>query len=345
MERSSDPTQTHLYRVQWDSAPRAPVRMTRVPGLHRATFAKNHQVYVHTADTRDGKRSYIVRNRDGKQIGRLRSVAEEPPFVPNTELTTVGEAPGGKLRMQLSKALLHAVLIRPRDFDPTRRYPVIVHVYGGPHVQMVRASPRRYLLQQWIADHGFIVVSIDGRGTPSRGRNWERVIKGNLIDAPLHDQVTGLKLLGKRYKELDLERVGIYGWSFGGYFTAMAVMRRPDVYHVGVAGAPVVDWMDYDTHYTERYLGLPQDNALRYKNSSVLSYVSGLRRPLLIIHGTADDNVYFMHSLKLSDALFRAGKEHDFLPLSGFTHMVPDPLVTTRLYTRIVAYFQKHLSP
>jgi len=328
------PTETHVYRVAMNRSPVRPVQITTQPGIHGATFAEEHRVYVETSSTLDGRRAQIVRLRDGSEIGRLTSAAEEPPFIPGIELTTVGTGPQ-----------FHCVIIRPRGFESRRRYPVIVSVYGGPHSQMVRASPRQYLLQQWIADQGFIVVSIDGRGTPSRGRDWERIIKGNLIDVALNDQVAGVQALGRRYREMDLDRVGIYGWSFGGYFSAMAVMRRPDVFHVGVAGAPVADWRDYDTHYTERYLGLPQDNPDGYDRSSVLSYAADLTRPLLIIHGTADDNVYFAHSLKMSDALFRAGKEHQFLPLSGFTHMVPDPMVTERLYERITGFFEEHLLP
>ena len=327
-----DPTQTHMYCVPIDGARQTPLRLTTEHGLHDFEFSKNHRVYVHTANTADGKRSQIVRRADGSEIGALKSVAEEPPFVPNVEFTMVGRSPS-----------FHAVLVRPRSFDAKRRYPVIVSVYGGPHAQTVSASLSRYLPEQWIADHGFIVVSIDGRGTPARGRDWERLIKGDLIKVPLADQVAALQALGRKYRELDLNRVGVYGWSFGGYFSAMAVMQRPDVYHVGVAGAPVADWLDYDTHYTERYMGLPGTNAAGYEAASVLTYCKDLKRPLMIIHGTADDNVYFMHSLKMSNALFRAGKDHDFLALSDFTHMVADPLVTQRLYTRIVNYFQKHL--
>lgn len=327
-----DPTQTHLFRLSTEVAA-APIPLTTEPGLHSATFSENHRVYVHTSSTMDGLRKQVVRNMDGRELGRLQSVAEQPPLVPNIELTTVGTDPS-----------FHAVLVRPRNFDSRRRYPVIVSVYGGPHAQTVVASPSAYLLQQWIADHGFIVVSIDGRGTPSRGRSWERVIKGNLIEISLNDQVAGLKALARKYGELDLDRVGIYGWSFGGYFSAMAVMRRPDIFDVGVAGAPVAEWLDYDTHYTERYLGLPDENPSGYADSSVLTYAKDLDKALLIIHGTADDNVYFSHSLKMSNALFRAGKTHDFLALSDFTHMVADPLVTTRLYQRIVGYFVKHLA-
>ena len=237
-----------------------------------------------------------------------------------------------------------AAIIRPRDYRSGRHYPVIVNVYGGPHSQMVTAQPSRYLLAQWLADRGFIVVSIDGRGTPARGRTWERAISGNLIDIPLGDQVSALKKLGAAHPEMDMNRVGIFGWSFGGYFTAMAVMRRPDVFRAGVAGAPVVDWHDYDTFYTERYLNLPQNNPRGYEASSVLTYAKQLERPLLIVHGTTDDNVHFVNSLKLTDALFKAGKPFEFLPLSGFTHMVADPLVTKQLYTRIAQFFERELA-
>ena len=328
----TDPTQTHLYRIRFADPTPEMERVTSEPGVHSAVFAEKHRVYVHTMSSLDGRREQAVRDVHGKSLGTLRSVAEQPPFTPRIQVTSVGHEP-----------TFNAVLVRPRSFDSRRRYPVVVSVYGGPHSQTVTANARGYLLQQWIADHGFIVVSIDGRGTPSRGREWERVIKGNLIDVPLKDQVDALRALGRKYPELDLDRVGIYGWSFGGYFSAMAVMQRPDVFDVGVAGAPVADWLDYDTHYTERYMGLPDENPTGYEASSVLTHAPKLEKPLLIIHGTADDNVYFAHSLKMSNALFRAGKPHDFLALSDFTHMVSDPLVTTRLYQRIVGYLGDHL--
>lgn len=329
---SDDPTQTHLYRLDFSNDPIRLTQLTTDIGSHSATFSDNHNVFVRRSGTEDGRREQVVMGTDGKTLGSLRSLAETPPFVPHIERTLVGADPG-----------FHAILVRPRNFDPNRKYPVIDSVYGGPHSQTVQASSWGYLLNQWIADHGFIVVSIDGRGTPSRGRDWERTIKGNLIDAPLDDQVTALRALGRKYKELDLDHVGIYGWSFGGYFSAIATMRRPDIFDAGVAGAPVADWMDYDTHYTERYMGLPEENKSGYEATSVLTYAEKLEKPLLVIHGTADDNVYFMHSLRMSSALFRAGKHHEFLALSDFTHMVADPLVTKRLYGRIVSFFTSNL--
>ncbi len=163
---------------------------------------------------------------------------------------------------------------------------------------------------------------------------------------PLDDQVEALKLLGAEHPEMDLDRVGITGWSFGGYMSALAVLRRPDVFKAAVAGAPVTDWMDYDTCYTERYLGVPDAGRWpdAYKEGSLLTYAADLSRPLLLIHGTADDNVYLRHSLRLIEALFRAGQPFEFLPLSSFTHMVPDPVVRIQLEKRIAEYFQKHLA-
>lgn len=334
VQASAEPTQTHVFRIAAGlQINRSPIeRISRVDGAHTAVFADKSGVFVLSSNTLNGRRENIVFDGVGREIGKLKSVAQEPPFIPNIEIATVGELQ------------FRAAIIRPRNFDPKLKYPVIDSVYGGPHAQTVQAAARNYLLQQWIADHGFIVVSIDGRGTPSRGRDWERAIKGNLIDIPLQDQVAGLKALGEKYPEMDMSRVGIYGWSFGGYFAAMAVMQRPDVFHVAVAGAPVTDWRDYDTHYTERYMGLPDENPAGYEAASVLTYCKDLTRPLLIIHGTADDNVYFMHALKMSNALFRAGRDHELLPLSDFTHMVADPLVTKRLYERISRFLTENLN-
>ncbi len=330
----SEPTQTHVFRLSYDVGIEGePQRLTTEPGVHSAVVAAGSGAYVLSSQTFGADPQFTVYDHHDKKIGELKSVAETTPLPPRIEL------------VELDDDLdLRAAVIRPSDFVAKKKYPTIVSVYGGPHSQMVVASRSRYLLDAWLAEQGFIVVSIDGRGTPARGRAWERAIKGNLIDIPLADQVTGLKALAAKFPEIDLARVGIYGWSFGGYFSAMATIRAPDVFRAGVAGAPVTDWLDYDTHYTERYMGLPAENEAGYKASSVLTYAGELRRPLLVVHGTADDNVYFLHSVRLADALFRARREFDFLPLSGLTHMVPDPVVTRSLYTRIAEYFLEHVA-
>jgi len=329
---AADPTQAHLFMVPlgpWKDSS----ALTKIPGLHSAAFSKNHKLYVHTSRLEHVMPRSTVHRFDDEQtmVGELPSVAEEPSFEPRVEMLEVGDRG------------YHAALIRPRNFDAGKRYPVIVDVYGGPHHLHVAAAKNRWLLDQWYADQGFIVVAIDGRGTPGRGRDWERAIFQKFGSVPLDDQVAALTAMGEQFPCMDLKRVGITGWSFGGYMSALAVLRRPDVFSAGVAGAPVVDWLDYDTHYTERYLGIPPRDEAAYKEGSLLTYAADLRRPLLLLHGTADDNVYFRHSLKLVDALFRAGKPFEMLPLSGLTHMVPDPVVMERLHSRIVEFFRKHL--
>lgn len=349
LSASTDTTESHV----WMSPLRkrmAPHAITHGAGRHSVIVAEESDWCVETSVAADGTTRWTARRLgggDGK-AWPMRATRETPPWTPNLKLDTVD---AGRTRG------MRAAIIRPRDFKSGSTYPVIVNVYGGPHAKTVHSTPQSYYLQQWIADQGFIVVTLDGRGTPGRGRDWERAIHMDLIGPALDDQAAGLKALAAKHPEMDLSRVGIYGWSFGGYFSAHAAMQRPDVYHAGCAGAPVADWMDYDTHYTERYMGVPGgvgagmgDDRLRaqiaaaYDKSNVLTYCKDLRVPMLIIHGTSDDNVYFMHSLKMSQALFRAGKHFEFLPLAGFTHMVPDPEVTTRLYTRIAEFFLKNVA-
>jgi dipeptidyl-peptidase-4 len=329
---STNPTQAHVYRLRFGDVWADPEPLSKEPGQHAAALSPDHSVYVRTSRLLRAMPTTTVHRADGKLIGVLPSVAEEPKETPRVELTTVG--PLG----------FHAAVVRPRNFDAQKRYPVLVDVYGGPTHLHVAASMNRWLLDQWYADLGFIVVSIDGRGTPGRGRHWEAQIYDSFATLPLRDQVDGLKALGAKYPAMDLGRVGVDGWSFGGYLAALAVMRRPDVFHAGVAGAPVCDWLDYDTHYTERYLGVPIDRDDEvYRNNSLLTYAANLKRPLLLMHGTADDNVYFRHSLRLADGLFRHGKSFEMLPLSGLTHMVPDPVVMENLHRRIARFLQKHL--
>ena len=325
---SGDPTEQHIVAVPLAGG--SPTALTNASGQHRARFYDGEEaaaapLFVHLAHTLEAGPRVSVR-RGSEVVTEVRSVAEEPPFVPQVEHVVVGDE------------AYNALLIRPRNFEAGRRYPVLLSVYGGPGVVRVRKGRYLQLRDQAFADHGFIVVTLDGRGTPHRGRAWERAIARDVITLPLADQVAGLRALGARFPELDLSRVGVYGWSFGGYFSAMAVMQRPDVFRVGVAGAPVCDWADYDTHYTERFMGLPAENTDGYARANVLTYAPELERPLMIIHGTSDDNVYFVHALKMSDALLRAGRPHAFVPLSGSTHMVADPDVARSLEGRILDF-------
>ncbi|NVJ25498.1 DPP IV N-terminal domain-containing protein [Myxococcus sp. AM011] len=326
-----NPTQSALWRVK---AGGAPERVTgNKEGLEGGSASRDGNVLVvNDSSLKAMSRTQVLR-ADGKKLGELPEVAQEPPFIPNTEVRQVGPK------------RFWASITRPRDFKPGKKLPVIVEVYGGPTTTVVHHSMAAHLLPQWMADHGFIVVKFDGRGTPLRGAAWEREVKYDFATITIEDQAAAIQELAKELPEIDINRVGIEGWSFGGYMAALAALKRPDVFKAAVAGAPVVDWLDYDTHYTERYLGLPQEHPEAYEASSLLTYAK-TDKPigkLLLIHGTADDNVYFFHTLKLSDALFRAGKPHELLPLSGLTHMVPDPLVKERQWERVMDHFKKNL--
>lgn len=326
-----DPRERHLFRFALE-AKGEPQRLTSDGGRHDAAFGDEKEQFLHRFNLVDGRAGWeVLRTSDGSKLRTLPSVAERPSSLPKVELTRT-EGPRA----------MDAAIVRPRDFGKGKQYPVILDVYAGPHSKYVIAQADRYMIDQWMADRGYIVVLIDGRGTPGHGREWERAIRGNLIDVALADQVAGLQALAKHEPAMDLKRVGAVGWSFGGYFSAMAVMRKPEVFCCAVVGAPVVTWENYDTYYTERYLGLPSENAEGYRASSVLTYATDLRQPLLLIHGLTDDNVYVQHSMQLSDALFNAGKTFTFLPLLG-THMVSDPVLRLRRQTRIVEFFDSVL--
>jgi dipeptidyl-peptidase-4 len=263
----------------------------------------------------------------------LSSIAAAPPFRPEVRMLSLG--PRG----------LPAGLLLPRDHRPGVRLPVVLDPYGGPHAQRVVAAAAGWLTSQWIADQGFAVLVADGRGTPGRDPGWERAIHLDVAGPVLEDQVDALHAAAEVEPDLDLTRVGIRGWSFGGWLAALAVLRRPDVFHAAVAGAPVTDWALYDTFYTERYLGLPADQPEAYRSCSLLDSAPGLSRPLLLIHGLADDNVVAAHTLQLSQRLTEAGRPHSVLPLTGVTHMTPQEVVAENLLLLQVEFLRRHLQP
>jgi dipeptidyl-peptidase-4 len=328
VQGGTDRLSRQIYRVNLKGGAAIPIAAGR--GHNTGQFGEQHAIFAHGYSLLDGSKGVDVLSRDGAMIARLPSKAEKPPFIPAPEYFTVGK-PG-----------FDAMVLRPRDFDSRRNYPVILSVYGGPAAKTVWAAPQDYFTQQCMADRGHIVAMSDNRGTPGRDSAWFRAVKGDAIDIPLQDQVDALRALGKRVPQMDMARVGVFGWSFGGYFSAMATMRRPDVFAAGVAGAPVVDWQDYDTYYTERYMGLPGTNANGYRRSNVLTYVDQLNRPLLIVHGVTDDNVHFEHTMKLTLALLKAGKPYDLLLLPG-THMLADELLRARETERQMDFFAAHL--
>jgi dipeptidyl-peptidase 4 len=298
-----DPTQVHLYR--W-TAGEGVRRLTDEPGVHSGDGAGS--VIVRVSSTLSEPRAEVVVSRNDEPVGRVRSNVERPPLVAAPRFLTLGQR------------RLRAALLTPGGRDADGPLPVLLDPYGGPHFARVTRSQAAHLTSQWFANElGAAVLVIDGRGTPGRGPAWDRGVHRD-FGVTLEDQVDGLFAAADDLGFLDLSKVAMRGWSFGGYLSAMAVLRRPDVFHCAVAGAPVTDDALYDTYYTERYLGTPQDDADAYRRSSILDDAPKLERPLLLIHGLADDNVVAAHSLLLSAALFEYGRRHELAILPGATH-------------------------
>jgi len=327
---SRDPREQHVFRVSLQGE-QPPQQLTAAGGVN-TVLAGQGIAALSTEPRAGGFRGEAV-HADGRRY-ELPNLVEALALVPNTQLESVEIDP--KLPP------LYASITRPRDFDPKRSYPVLVKVYGGPHAQLVLDSKNAYLLDQFYADAGFIVLRIDGRGTPNRGREFERAVLEDLISVALADQAQGLQALFARHPELDRTRVGIFGWSFGGYFSTMALLLRPDLFHAAVAGAPVTDWALYDTAYTERYMRTPQDNPAGYAHTSALTHASKLSRPLLLIHGVTDDNVHFAHALALIEALYAQGKAIEVVALAS-THMVVDPRQSVAREKLQLEFFRKNL--
>lgn len=326
VQAAYEPTSRFIARIEFSGDSQL---LSSDKGWHAAAVAGEVMVHVSASLDELGAQATIV---TGDRSIPITSLAETPSIQPAPRMKIVGE-----------RQLRTAVLL-PSHHQPGMRWPVICSPYGGPHAQRVVQALQAFLTEQWLADQGFAVVVTDGRGTPGRGPDWEFAVFHDLADPILQDQVDAVQALAESEPALDTTRVGIRGWSFGGYLAALAVLDRPDVFHAAVAGAPVTDWLLYDTAYTERYLGNPNDDETPYARTSLLNRAGHLTRPLLLIHGLADDNVLAAHTLQMSSALLAAGKPHNVLPLSGVTHMTPQEVIAENLLMTEVEFFRRHLS-
>ncbi len=308
------PGEVELWLLDQDSSTRVEFPGASAGGVHTGRLRNDTLVLQRRDMESDGVRTVVVGNTSAqaqRTVTEIASLAERPEL-PEPRVTFWSSGERG----------IPTALVLPSWYEQgSARLPVLLDPYGGPHAQRVLRSRSAYLTSQWFADQGFAVLVADGRGTPGIGIDWEQAVHGDLATPVLQDQVAALHDAAERFPFLDLDRVAIRGWSFGGYLAALALLRRPDVFHAAVAGAPVTDWRLYDTHYTERYLGLPQEKGDAYRDSSLLQEPQGPNRPLMLIHGLVDDNVVFAHTQRLSTALLAAGRPHTVLPLSGITHM------------------------
>ncbi|HEY6492117.1 MAG TPA: prolyl oligopeptidase family serine peptidase [Trebonia sp.] len=331
---SAEPTEVGVWRY----GPGGVTEVATAAGVHTATADGGTTVLASRTLASDRLEVVVTRAAGGAAAGgaTIASLAEAPNL----------PAPAPRFFDAGPTGIRTAVLF-PSWHKPGTRLPVLMDPYGGPATQRVMKTASIFLASQWFAEQGFAVIVADGRGTPHRSPSWDRTIDGDFATAALDDQVTALRAAAERFDDLDTERVAMRGWSHGGYMSALAVLRRPDVFHAGIAGAPVTDWRLYDTHYTERYLGDPAANPAAYQVSSLLDdperAVATQIRPLLIVHGLADDNVFVAHSLRLSSALLAAGYPHQVLPLSGVTHMTPQVVVAENLLLLQIAFLSEAL--
>lgn len=297
-------------------------------GMDDATVQMQHCMNIATTDENGTDVASMV-------VAPIENHAETPGFTPNVHFTRLGE-----------RGLYTAIVLpsASSEYAHADTLPVLMKPYGGPGFQQVVESQSFYWDAQWWADQGYIVVTADGRGTTGRGPKWDRAIYETMKSVTLEDQVDAVRALPEALATLaaqenkessettipqpDLNRVAMIGWSYGGFLSALAVLEAPETFAAACAGAPPTDWTLYDTHYTERYLGL--DPAV-YERNSIISDAQQLDRPLMLIHGFADDNVTIAHSLRLSQALMAAGRKHTFLPLTGITHMANDETVAENL--------------
>ena len=334
------PVERQLFWVSLDE-PGAPRQVTKEPGWHSVTMSMDTRVFIDSFSNVDTPKSVWLRSANGKALTAL---------LPNELDATHPYAPyaGEHVRAEFGSIAaedgqrLYYKLLKPRVLEPGKKYPVLVDVYGGPGVQRV-ANTWGSLFHQYLVQHGYIVFALDNRGSGMRGEKFETALGQSMGHAEVRDQVKGVEFL-RSLPFVDPERIGVFGWSYGGYMTLMCLMQAPDAFAAGVAGAPVTDWALYDTHYTERYLSTPQLNAEGYRRSNVLEYADKLSRPLLLVHGMADDNVLFAHSTALMKKLQDLQKPFDLMTYPGGKHgLIRQNVPGLHAHANIVRFFDREL--
>jgi dipeptidyl-peptidase-4 len=338
------PTERHLYSTSLDSAdPHQVHRITQDAGVHGISMSPDARFYIDNFSSGSQPPQVSLHAADGTLKSwllenRLDAQHPDAPYRADNSIAEVGTltaADGQTLYYQLFK---------PLHFDPAKRYPAIVDVYGGPGVQRVINNWHGNLFTQILTRAGYVVFTLDNRGSANRGTAFQNPIHDRMGDVEVTDQVQGARWLGSQ-SFVDPARIGVWGWSYGGYMTLNLMFKAPDVFRAGVSGAPVTDFALYDTHYTERYLDRPQDNAAGYAASSVLPYAKDLKGPLLVMHGMADDNVLFLNSTKLFRRLQDLSKPFDVMVYPGAKHGLMRQNDGRHGYKMIKRFFDENLKP
>ncbi|HEX6939341.1 MAG TPA: S9 family peptidase [Longimicrobiales bacterium] len=333
-----NPLERHLFRVPLDGG--RIERLTREPGTHDINLSPDFRLFLDTYSRASVPPSVRLQEIDGDAVRVLVDNARVA-----AELEEAGaSAPEFFTFTTPDGVELNGWMIKPPAFDASRRYPVLMYVYGGPGSQTVIDAwgGSRYLWHQALAQRGFIVVSIDNRGTGARGSAFKKVTYLNLGEIESNDQIAAARYLAS-LPYVDASRIGIWGWSYGGYMTALTMARGGDVFRAGISVAPVTDWRLYDTIYTERFMRTPRENPEGYRKGSPITHVQGLTGRLLLIHGTGDDNVHFQNSVQLVKALQEAGKQFDFMLYPNKTHSISGGNTSLHLFTMMTEWLERNL--
>jgi dipeptidyl-peptidase-4 len=326
----ASPLERQLYRIGLNGKHKAP--LSRSAGTHTISMGGTCEYYLDTASSLAAPPRTTLHKRDGTQLSVYREPEEMEYEILPTEIVAVKAADG---------TLLYARMIKPAGFTPGKKYPVIVMVYGGPGVQSVRDTWQGATWDQALAQRGFLIWQLDNHGSTGRGHRFESPIYHHMGALELKDQQEGIRHLAS-LGFVDTSRMGLYGWSYGGYMTLYSLLHAPGVFRAGISGAPVTDWHNYDSIYTERYMGLPQDNEEGYKASSPLGKAEALTAKLMLIHNIEDDNVHFQNTLQMANALERAGKHFQMLVYPQKTHAVTGRL-RRNLLEQTTAFFEENL--
>jgi dipeptidyl-peptidase-4 len=330
-----------LYALRLDGSDAInPKKITQGDGMHAVKFGKDAKVYVDTFSDPSTPPQTSVHSSDGRFLSWIEEnkLDAHHPYWPYRDSHIVPEF--GTIKAQDGETLYYRVF-KPLNFDPAKRYPVFDTYYGGPHGRVVSRGWIDYF-SEYMAQHGYVAFSLDNRGMADRGRKFSDGIYKQFGKLEVEDQVAGIHWL-KAQPWIDPQRIGIFGWSYGGYMTAMLLAKASNELAGGVAVAPVIDWSLYDTAYTERYLDTPQNNAQGYELSSVLHWLDGLTSPLLLIHGMADDNVQFTNSTKLMAALQERGAHFDLMTYPGGKHGLSTPAMRKHAFHEIADFFDTHI--
>ncbi|WP_323845411.1 S9 family peptidase [Microbulbifer magnicolonia] len=337
--RKDTPLESHLYAVELDGA-NSVRKISRRTGTHEIEFAKDGSGYIDKFSNITTPSQVSLHKASGEQVTWLEenAVVEGHPLYPYKkdwiapEFGSIDAPQGHRLYYRMYK---------PAGFDKNKRYPVMVFLYGGPHAQLVTNSWDREF-NQYMAQQGYIVFTLDNRGSAHRGTEFENPIYKNMGKPEVEDQVTGVKFL-RSLPYVDGDNIGVYGHSYGGYMALMSMFKAGDFFKAGVSGAPVTDWSLYDTHYTERYMGNPTRDGKAYEASSVFPYVGGLKGPLLVYHGMADDNVLFTNTTRLIKEMQDKGLQFELMTYPGKKHSLRGKQTRIHQYNMIKDFFDRHL--